>query len=259
MARAYCTATQVKRLLRTATKKVKTSESYRDLSYNSDNSGSIRLGAVSFLDSYVGDERFDITFSDATSFEVVGETIGNLGTGTRNATFSCAYFTIASSDWTGVAQANDIVYFISNSNISNDDVDGFIDDATNYINNRLGVVFGDSTNIPWEADLTIAIPGGLQFAAIRLTAYDIFSSILAGEDIDQESPVYEWLRRAEKAIDDFILWYQKEGFTGTARWRSREVLFKDLGIDGLDTQNYDGELDVSQAGDITDDQQYKRN
>lgn len=259
MARAYCTSASVKRLLRTATKKVKSSESYRDLSYNTGNSGTIRLGSISFLDSYVGDERFDITFSDATSFEIVGEDIGNLGTGTRNADFSCDFFTIASSAWSGVAQADDVVYFISNSNISNDDITGFIQDASNYINNRLGVVFGDSTNIPWEADLNVSIPGGLQFAAIRLTAHDIFSSIIAGEDIDQESPVYEWYRRAEKAIDDFIAWYQKEGFTGVARWRSRDVLFKDLGIDGYDTQNYAGELDVSETGDITDDKQYKRN
>lgn len=229
------------------------------MSYNSANTGSIRLGSVDFLDSYVGDERFDITFSDATSFDVVGEITGNLGAGTRDSDFSCAYFTIASSEWTGIAQSGDVVYFISNSNISNDDLEGFIDDATNYINNRLGVVFGDSTNIPWEIDYAVDIPGGLQFAAIRLSAYDVFSSVLAGEDIDNESPVYEWLKRAEKAIDDFILWYQKEGFTGVARWRSREVLFKDLGIEGLDTQNYTGEMDVSQAGDITDDHEYKRN
>jgi hypothetical protein len=257
MARAYCTATQVKRLLRTATQKVKTSESYRDLSYNSGNSGSIRLGAVSFLDSYVGNERFDITFSDATSFEVVGETSGVIGTGTRNSTFSCAYFTIASSDWSGVAQVDDVVYFISNSNVSNDDIVGFIDDATNYINNRLGVVFGDSTHIPWAFDYSVGIPGGLQFAAIRFTAYDIFSSVIAGEDIDQESPVYEWLRRAEKAIDDFINWYQKEGFTGTARWRSRDVIFKEIGIEGYDVQNYSPEIDVT--ADVDDDETYERN
>ena len=257
MARAYCTSDQVKRLLRTATKKVKSSESYRDLSYNSGNSGTVRLSAVTFLDSYVGDERFDITFSDSTAFEVVGENIGNLGSGTVGEAFTCAYFTIAIASWSGVAQADDVVYFISNSNISNDDIDDFILDSSNYINNRLGVLWGDSTNIPWEADLAVVIPGGLEFAAIRLTAYDIFSAILAGEDIDQESPVYDWYVRAEKAIDDFILWYQNEGFTGTARWRSRPTIFKEIGISGYDTQNYSEEINTDD--DVTTDEVFTRN
>jgi hypothetical protein len=257
MARAYCTAAQVKRLLRTATKKIKSSEAYRDLSYNTGNSGTVRLGSVTFLDSYVGDERFDITFSDSTAFEVVGEEIGNLGSGTVGVTFSCAFFTIAPGNWSGVAQAGDVVYFISNSNISNDDIGEFITDSGNYINNRLGILFGDSTNIPWEADLTLGIPGGLQFAAIRLTAHDIFSTILAGEDIDQESPVYDWYRRAEKAIDDFIKWYQTEGFTGLARWRSRETIFKEIGISGQETQNYAEEINTDD--DVTTDESFERN
>jgi hypothetical protein len=245
MARAYCTADEVKRLLRTATKKVKTSESYRELGFNSGNQGTVRLSAVTFYDDYVGDERFTITFSDSTNFTVEGEIIGYLGVGSIGVQFDCDYFVISPSDWTGTAQADDVVFFISNSNVSNEDLDGFIGDTSDYINNRLGVIFGDSTNIPWEWDWSIDIPGGLRYAAIRLTAYDIFSSVLAGEDIDQDSPVYNWYKRGEKAIDDFIAWYQTEGIVGTPQWRTVGVIFKEIGIGGLDPKIFDGEIDTT--------------
>lgn len=255
MARDYCTLESVKRLLRTATQKVKTSESYKDLNYNSGNLGDGRLSGVTFEDSYVGSERFEAEFSDSTSFEVVGEEIGFLGNGTVGATFSCAQFTIPSSMWSGVAQTTDVFYFTSDSNISVDDAEGFIDDASNYITNRLGVVFGDSTNIPWEIDYSIEIPEGLNYAAIRLTAYEIFSAILAGQEIDQESPVYEWYKLAEKAIDAFIKWWVEEGSTGAPLWRSRDVRFKEIGVGGTPVDESLTDVTV----DVEDGVTYVRN
>ena len=256
MAVDYCTADQVKRLLRTATKKVRASESYRELGYNSGNQGTVRLADVTFEDDYVGIERFEITFSDATNFEVVGETSGYLGSGSIGVDFICDYFYIEPDDWTGVAQDSDVVYFVSDSNVSNDDIDGYIEDSSNYINNRLGIVFGDSTNIPWEEDWSLEIPGGLVFAAIRLTAHDIFSSVLAGENIDQESPVYDWYRRGEKAIDDFIAWYQLEGIVGLPQWRTVDAIFKEIGIYGYDPQNFSEEINTTT--DVWDSEEKQR-
>jgi len=242
MARAYCTLDQVKRLLRTANKKIRTSEAYKELGYDQSNTGTVRLSSVTFLDSYSGHERFTVTFSDSTNFEVSGEDTGYLGTGSIGSTFSCSFFTIAPSSWSGVPQASDLVFFISDSDVSVDDANAFIVDASNFINNRLGEIFGDSTNIPWEADLTVRIPGGLEFAAIRLSAYYIYTSALAGTIFDQEAPVeVAWHIEAEKAIDAFLEWYNKESKTGAPRWRSRTTLFNKVGIDGLE----EGEVDVT--------------
>jgi hypothetical protein len=233
MARAYCTLDQVKRLLRTAYKKVKTSEAYKNLGWNSDNTGTVRLTAITFKSSYVGSERFTITFSDSTSFEVIGDEIGYLGAGTTNALFDCSYFTIGTGNWTGTPDSGDSVYFESNSNISTDDANDFIEDACNFIRNKLGFIFSDSTNIPWEADLSVPVPDGIEFAAIRFAAYDIYASVIAGMEIDQEAPVVMWYKLAMDALVAFIKWWEKEEQIGAPQWRSRDlVVGTQIGIDG---------------------------
>jgi len=254
MARAYCTLEDVRRLLRTANKKIKFSEAYQELGYNSGNTGTVRLSDVSFVDSYAGHERYTLTFSDSTSFEVNGEESGYLGIGGRGSTFTCNHFSIAPSFWSGTPDADDSVFFISDSNVSVDDAEAFIGDASDYIRNRLGEVFGDSTNIPWEADLTIQIPSGIKFAATRLAAYYIYTACLAGTIFDQQAPVeVAWHEEAEKALDAFINWYEKESQVGSPRWRSRDTLFNKLGINGIE----EGEIDLD--ADVTDDEGFTRN
>jgi len=229
MARAYCTLDEVKRVLRTAAKKVRTSEAYRNLDYNRDNSGDVRLKAITLLDSYVGSERFEIEFSDSTSFEVTGEDAGFLGTGSMLSDFSCSYFTISPSQWQGAALSGDRVSFITNSNISTDDATQFVNGVAKWINNQLGVPYADSTNIPWEADLTVAIPDPLNYAAIYRSAYEIFSSIFAGAELEN-TPVTEWKNIADNAVNKYVQWYEEEQTESTPRWMSREIFFDELGI-----------------------------
>lgn len=253
MARDYCDLTNVKRLLRTANRKINTSEAYKDLGYNSDNVGTIILTAVTIEESYADHERFTATFSDSTSFVVSGEESGYLGTGSIGSLFSCSRFSIDSTSWTGTPGSNDVVYFVSDSDVSTDDAEAYIGDASNFIRNKLGELFGDSTNIPWETELTLAIPDGLVFAAIRLAAYYIFSSAMAGTVINQEAPIIYWYREGLQAIDDFLAWYKKETQAGSPRWRSREVLFKEIGISGLE----EDVIDLTE--DTTLDTSYGRN
>jgi hypothetical protein len=230
--------------------------------YNAVNNGSIRLGGATFLDSYVGHERFEISFSNSLNFEVSGEDVGYIGIGTNDEEFSCQFFSISPSDWSGIAQQGDTVFFTSNSDVSVNDATAFIDDAGNYIENRLGTLFGDSTNIPWNEDPTIQIPGGLGFAAIRLAAYYIYTAAIAGTIIDQEAPVeVAWNRAAEKAIDAFIEWYRSEAQISSPRWRSRGTLFDQLGISGVDETDTgrSGEIDLNSPTDIKQDKSYRRN
>lgn len=232
MARAYCTLDEVKRVLRTAAKKVRTSEAYRNLDYNRDNNGSVRLKGVTILDSYVGSERFEIEFSDTTNFEVTGEEAGFLGTGSMLSDFTCSYFTISPSQWQGVASAGDRVSFITNSNISTDDATAFVNGVSKWINNQLGVPYADSTNIPWEADLAISIPDPLNYAAIYRSAYEIFSSIFAGAELD-DTPVAEWKRIADEVVSKYVQWYEEEQTESSPRWMSREIFYDELGISGV--------------------------
>jgi len=232
MARAYCTVSDIRRLFRTATKKVKLSENYRKLEYNTGNGGTVRLAAVTFADSYVGFERFTVTFSDSTAFEVSGEDIGVIGSGTTEADYSCDYFTLLSASWSGTPQALDTYYFESNSNVSVDDVTAWIVDTSDYIRNKLANVFGgDTTAILWEDDLTINVPGGIRYACIRRTAYEIFCSILHGNEEDDDM-VAVWRKQADDALRDFIGWWEKEAQQCAPRWQSRRnsnLLFKELG------------------------------
>jgi len=251
MARAYCTLAEVTRILRVAAKKVRTSEAYRDLGYNRDNGGTVRLTAVTFLDSYVGAERFEVTFSDATNYEVNGEDIGYLGEGQIDQDFSCSYFSISTDQWSGTPVADDRVHFISCSNVSTDDATAFIAGVSKWVNNQLGVAYGDSSNIPWESDLSVSIPEALNYAASYRSAYEIFSSVFAGADLD-ESPVEKWNRIAEDTVERFIKWKEEEGVESAPRWKSREIFFDELGVDGVGK----GAMDVT--SDTEDDESYDR-
>jgi len=232
MARPYCELVDVKRLLRTAAKKVKTSEAYRDLGYDTNNSGTVRLTAVSFLDSYVGVERFEIIFqADSTNFEVTGEDIGYLGSGNIGSEFSCQYFTISPLQWEGTPEEGDIVYFVSNSNISVDDANEFILDQSIYINNYIGKTFGDTTNLEWEEDLGAEQPEILKYACTYRSAFYIFISVYAGAELDG-SPVTQWRSTAESAIKLYIANRDNEGIQSVPRWKSRQILANTLGVDG---------------------------
>jgi len=251
MARPYCILADVQRLLRTAAKKVKTSEAYRDLGYDTSNDGTVRLLAVSLLDSYLGVERFEVTFSDSTNFEVTGEDIGFLGSGDMFSEFECSYFTISPSQWQGVPTDGDIVYFVSNSNISVDDAELFILDQSVYINNYIGKTFGDTTNLEWEQDLNADQPEILKYACTYRTAYYIFISVYAGVEIDG-NPVAQWKSTAESAIKLYISNRDNEKIQGLPRWKSRHALANTLGIDG-------SPLEAEYVSDLTEeDRSYNR-
>lgn len=64
------------------------------------------------------EQTYTLTFTSATAFTVVGDTLGSLGTGTKagtlaptNADFALPYFTLSTSGWGGTFATNDTVVF----------------------------------------------------------------------------------------------------------------------------------------------------
>ena len=253
MARVYCTLDQVKRLLRTSGEreaKVRFSEAYRDLKADEDNTGTISLSGVTFKDSWSGHEDFTFTFTDSTSFDVVGNVVGALGSGTIQSSFtSSGRFTVAASQWSGVANVGDKWYISSISDISNDDGDDFITDNTKRINAKLETAFGSLSNVNFYSSPSVSVPDAIEYACIRYTAYDIWNSVYSGQiPPGEESPVEMWKRDAKEILEDYIA-----GRGVGPKWRSRDSLVTDLGVAGVG----DGIIEID---DLTDaaNKDYKR-
>lgn len=229
--RLYCTLDDVKRLLRATGVKesrVRFSSAYKDLKAKSDNSGSVFLKSVNFLSSYNGHETFTFTFTDSTSFDVVGNITGNLGSGTLYSKFTAiGKFTCANENWSGRAQAGDEYYITANSDVSDDDGEGFIEDAGRFINSFLKKTYGTLPDFTVYGS-TETIPDAVVYACMRYAAYEIFNSIFAGAILDEGTPVQRWKDMADEAMSD----YSVSGGDGP-RWRARDSVIVEIGVKGV--------------------------
>lgn len=241
MARLYCTLEEVKRVLRSIgvrESKIRFSNAFKELSNNPDNVGSVSLSGVSFLSSFADHEQFEFTFTDATSFDVVGDVTGTIGSGVRTSEFiATGKFTVPVANWSGGSQSGDIVSITSNSDISDDDGEDFVEDASQKINGSLRKVFGNLSSLSFtDSTSTDVIPDEIQYAAKRLAAYEIFTSVYSGVATEEESPVINWKRMAEESVNDYISSVPKTG----PRWRSRDGLITKVGVPGVG----EGEIDL---------------
>lgn len=245
MSRTYCDIDQVRRLLRTGgtrEAKVRFSEAYRDLKADEDNAGNVSLSGVTFSDAWAGHEDFTFEFTDSTSFDVVGNVVGALGDGTIQASFvSADRFTVTADNWEGVAEIGDKWYISSISDISNDDGEDFIGDNSKRINGKLEKVFGSLSSIDFYADSSISIPDVIEFACIRYTAYDIWNAIYQGQIPPGEvSPVEMWKKAADESMENYTY-----GHGSGPRWRARDSLVTELGVEGVG----DGVIEIDELTD----------
>lgn len=247
---AYCDLSDVKRLLSTQEKKVKFSSAYRRLEWNTNNNGTIRLTGFAISESYQGQERFVIAFSDSTNFTLTGDEIGYLGDGNLNQTFvsNDSNFTITSANWSGAALTDDEVSFETTSNLSDDNAKLFMRDAMYNTNGHLRKTHGDATNVTWYSDDSLDIPQEIELANIMLSACYIFQSIFVGANLE-ESPVSDWCDESEKVLSNYIVIIDDR--KGLPHWRSRTAHVIETGITGV-------EAGVKDAEDIEDDISYKR-
>lgn len=245
MARLYCNIDQVKRLLRTGgtrEAKVRFSDAYRDLKSDEDNQGEISLSGVDFSSAWAGHEDFTFEFTDSTTFDVVGNVVGSLGSGTVQLPFvSTDRFTVSIDKWGGVAEVGDKWYISSISDISDDDGDEFITDNCKRINAMLERIFGSLSSIDFYSDPSIAIPDAVEFACIRYTAYDIWNSIYSGQiPPGEDSPVEIWKKAADDAMGNYTY-----GHGSGPRWRARDSLITELGVKGVE----DGIIEIDSLTD----------
>jgi len=247
---AYCSLDEVRRLLSVQEQKIKFSEAYQRLEWNTSNKGNGRLTGFIISDDYQGHERMSVTFSDSTNFTMMGEKIGYLGDGSRLDPFTSldGMFTIEADKWTGEPQVADEFSFTTISNVSNSNARLFMTDALDRINGKFRVVYGDSTNIPFY-DESYALPGEIRVAGMMLSACSIFKAAFVGAS--QESmPVVDWCEEWEDIIDAFIEDLLKS-LKGAPGWRSKPAHIVDTGIEGVE-EGLIGESDV------TDNESYTR-
>jgi len=237
--REYCTLDDVKRILRSAgsrESRIRFTDAYKDLKAKSDNTGTIFLSGVNFESSFADHETFTFTFTDSTSFDVIGDVAGDIGSGTIQSTFTATdKFTVPTSKWTGLADTDDEYYITSNSDISDDDADGFIQDSRKFINAELARIFGDLDSVSFISDPAENIPQPVSYACMRYASYEIFNSVFAGVSLDEETPVQKWKDMADEAMKKYVT------STGVGpRWLARDSLITELGIPGVG----EGEIDI---------------
>jgi hypothetical protein len=245
MARIYCNIDQVKRLLRTGgtrEAKVRFSDAYRDLKSDEDNQGDISLSGIVFNSAWAGHEDFTFEFTDSTSFDVIGNVIGSLGNGTIQSSFvSADRFTVSADKWNNVAEIGDKWYISSISDISDDDGDEFITDNCKRINAKLEKTFGSLSSIDFYSSPAVSVPDAIEFACIRYTAYDIWNSIYSGQiPPGEDSPVEVWKKAADEAMENYTY-----GHGSGPRWKSRDSLVTELGVDGIG----DGVIEIDSLTD----------
>ena len=247
MSRLYCTLDETKRLLRSlggqSENKIRFSDVYKELKADEDNSGTISLSGVNFSDAFSGHETFTFEFTDSTSFDLIGEVVGSLGSGTTASEFdSTNRLVVPSANWSGSAVVGDKWYITSNSDISNDDGEDFVGDACMLIDAELDNKFGGLDRVPFLTDLTLDVPSALHFASIRYAAYEIFNSVYSAIGVDEDSPVAKWKDSAKDSLDGYLAHH------GVGpRWQSRDSLITEIGVPKIG----DGTIEIEPLTDPT--------
>lgn len=252
MSRIYCDLDNVKRLLRSVSNKesrVRFSDSYRDLKADDSNTGTISLSGVSFLDSFADHETFTFEFTDSTSFEVSGDVVGALGSGTTTSEFTATgKFTVPVANWSGVAVAGDKWYITASSDVSEDDGHQFLVDATKRINAQLEKVYGSTSNISFYDSTSEELPNAVSFSCTRYAAYDIFHSVYAGIMPEGGTLVENWKNSADELLTTYLSSHGRGPI-----WRSRDSLITEIGVEGIG----DGIIEIDELSDAKN-KQYER-
>jgi len=252
---AYCKLDDTKRLLRVLSvagnnqHKVKFSGSYTIPKAYSSNTGSgILKGISSIVDSYAGSELWHITFSSSTAFTLYrGEgTSTPDGTGTISSSFTSTsgIITIAAAQWAGTPITGDQFKFRTDSNISEEDGIGFLEDA-NEIINGMALEFIDDQYVPF-----VSPPSLLKRACQYIGASVIFTSVFSNLNTDQvPTLVRRWYNQGKNFVKlylESIPGKAKFKYSRYARFVSHEPLLQEqIGIkEAAGVENMKGEIET---------------
>jgi hypothetical protein len=259
----YADSEDVKRLLRILDVsgnnqyKVRFSESHTVPEAYSTNTGSGVLKDVDIANSYAGSEIWHVDFSSSESFVLYrGEdTSINDGTGNIAADFESisGIISILSDAWHGTPASGDKFKFRTDSNISDADVDGFIDDAQAIVDGKLSEFIG-STHVTFATDL---VPKLLSKATVYIAANLIFTSIYSNVNTDQIPPlVRRWFNFGTDYVATYLNSIGAKNIYYHIRYgrsASREKLFTKVGIaEAAGVDGMKGEIDTTGVEADTD-------
>ena len=260
---AYSDLDDVKRLLRVLANqsnnqhKVKFSGSYKLPKNYSTNSGDgVLTGLTTIRTDYAGSEFWHIKFTSGTAFTLYrGEddnTIDGTGDTSTDFTSTSGIISINTGVWSGTPVTDDQFSWYTDSNISEDDGDEFINDADAIINGILQEMIS-VTYVPF----TSTIPDLIRRASMYLGANLIFMSVFSNLDTeDLPSLVRRWFSLGKDFVTKYLesipaaaqLYYKRYG-----RFASREPLFEKIGVtEASGIEGFKGEINVVDEAYDTD-------
>lgn len=260
----YCSLWDVQRILGRGedAKRIRFSDAYKNLMPAKTNTGDVKLAAVCLGSRYCGIERFTVTFSSPTDFQIAVTEIRTkenriVGTGSVSADFEAAdgSLLILSSDWSGTAVADDVIEFETTSHVSTEDAVAFVHDAEVLIDTileaNLPMTEPKETSLRFDGD---TVPKAVRAACCRFAAFFIYSTVyneqaisgIPGANINditaglrKGDDFSSWPRQAMKYLE---AWLAKSQFfdpeSGAAiasgpRWRSVSPFFGGQGVYGV--------------------------
>jgi len=234
---AICTLDEVKQLTNILGTKIRYSESYKALAYDSSNGTTGRISNITFPDSFHGSYKYKIIFADSTSFILNEATIGYLGTGIANSLFTSINNSVSidSTAWSGVFAANNKFTFESDSNISNNAAQSEIDRMSNlFYASIIPNNFIDQTAVDtYLGESTVSMSLAKSFI-LHKVAWKIYNDIYPeAPDLEGQTVVNHWYRTWKEAWDALTGFLTSSyTFARTPQWVAPDLQFTDKGTTG---------------------------
>lgn len=260
---AYSDLDAAKRLLRVLSVsgnnqyKIRFSNSYTlPEAYSSNDGDGILIGLTSLRSDYAGAENWWLKFTSATNFTLYrgdSEAVVD-GSGNTSASFTSTsgILSIAADRWSGSPQIGDRFKFTTDSNISDDDGDAFIEDADTILDGMM-LEFMDSDIVPIRS----GIPTLVQKASAYISASIIFTSVFSNLNTDQvPTLVRRWYNLGRQMVNLYIESVpgkRLREYVRYGRFVSREPLIETIGItEAAGVEGLKGEIDVLNESYDTD-------
>jgi len=270
----YTDLDSVKRELRTNRVKgrLRLSDSFRNLRSGKNNTGTIKLGAISINPDYFGEERFTIKFTSVTDYDVTvtdEKTVEPrfLGSGDTTTDFEANdySFRIYNTDWTGAAVVDDIIEFQTDSHMSVNDAIKFIKDSEIFVDmlieENIGFTTENRSTLIFTRD---DVPKTVRVATTKFAAFFIYSAVYNEQSMPglptsinditlgnrRDNDISYWPQQGMRLMEGFIKKYStffdiESGTPSTTspRWMATESLFDATGVayvgDGLKLPDLD--------------------
>ena len=252
---AYCSLDDVKRLLSVLSNasgnnqyKIRFSDAYEiPKSFSSNTGTGMLLGISDIATSYAGSEYWWIEFSSGTAFTLYRGEDNNSpdGTGSTSASFTSTsgVITIGTDMWAGTPQTGDKFKFRTDSNISSDDADEFINDADAIIEGRLHELIDTD-----ELDFSV-VPVLISRASMYQSANMIFAAVFSNLNTEDIPPA---IRRYSTISSDMVKTYlgslsgvRIRKAVKAPRFISREPIFVKVGIaEAQGVEDLPGEIET---------------